>query len=314
MRLIYFGSGAFGLPTLKALCEAHHLALIITQPDRPAGRNRQLTPTPVAAWAQERGMRILKPERVNRPEILEEVRGIEADANVVVAFGQKIGVSLIESPRHGPEATMNLHASLLPKYRGAAPINWAMMQGEHITGNTVFSLVEEMDAGDILGMQQTLIDPMETAGELHDRLSEMGPKLVLEVLDNLHKGCLEPRAQDVSQVTLAPKLGKADTVMDFSLSAELARCRVHGLTPWPGVRCWFGQDRKLLLLRRVQDLPEVRHNKTPGTLIDEGTVATGSGAIKLLEVQPAGKRIMNWSEFARGQALKIGDRFDSHES
>ncbi|MBI1373447.1 MAG: methionyl-tRNA formyltransferase [Phycisphaera sp.] len=316
MRIVFMGSGEFGLPTLSALCDAHDVRLVITQPDRPAGRKRQMTATPIGAFAEQRGLPLLKPERVNRDEILDAVRAAEPEANVVVAFGQKVGDALIESPTHGRVATMNLHASLLPKYRGAAPINWALIHGETVTGNTVFSLVDRMDAGDILGTQITPVDPLDTAGEVHDRLAAMGPELVLQTLDRLAAGTLTPTPQDEGAATLAPKLSRADGELDFAASAEVVRCRVHGLTPWPGVTTWWATsptaERHPLLWRRVEALADYRVGAAePGAVLDEaeGVIATGGGAVRLLEVQPRGKRVMSWTDFVRGRQLERGALF-----
>jgi len=317
MRIVFMGSGEFGLPTLTALCDAHDVRLVITQPDRPAGRKRAMTPTPIGAFAAERGLPLLKPPRVNHEDVLAAVREAEADANVVVAFGQKVGDALIDSPKHGRVATMNLHASLLPKFRGAAPINWAMVRGETITGNTVFSLVDKMDAGDMLGQQTTSIDPTETAGELHDRLAAMGPELILRTLSDLDAGALKPMPQDESAVTLAPKLSKDDGVIDFTTDAQTVRCRVHGLTPWPGVTSWWSlspiSERHRLIVKRVEALPERGTQAEPGAVIDEqsGVVATGQGAVRMLEVQPPGKRVMSWADFVHGHPVAKGARFYS---
>lgn len=305
MRIVFFGSGEFGVPTLAALRRHHDLALIVTQPDRSAGRNRQMTPTAVALWAERMKLTVLKPEKVNDPAIVEMIKLARPDANVVVAFGQKIGHALIASPALGAAATVNLHASLLPKYRGAAPINWAMIRGETVTGNTVFSLVERMDAGPILASQSTPIDQKETAGELHDRLSRLGGDLVTQALAGFESGTIAPQPQDDAAATPAPKLSKADAVIDFSREAVALRCQIHGLTPWPGVAVWYAADEKAprqsLMLRRVQSLPEHHHRRSPGELIGEDLIATGGGALRVLEVQPPGKRQMSWRDFARGQ-------------
>lgn len=312
MRIVFLGSGEFGLPTLQALTEAHDVRLVVTQPDKPAGRKRQLTPTPIAQWAAERNLPIIKPVNINAPDVVQRIGEAEPEANIVVAFGQKIGPEVIASPSYGEQATVNLHASLLPKYRGAAPINWAIIRGESETGNTVFSLVERMDAGDILGQQRTRIDPMVTAGELHDRLARMGPELVLKVAQQIATGTLEPRKQNESDKTIAPKLSKADGVMDFRTTSEFARCRVHGLTPWPGVSCWWSTDptspRHELFLRRVEAIPG-DPLAPPGTMVADGVVATGSGAIRLLEVQPPGKRVMTWVNFQHGHKMPVGAHF-----
>jgi methionyl-tRNA formyltransferase len=303
MRIVYFGSGEFGLPTLQALHAKHHVALVVSQPDRPAGRNRALTPTPIALWAAENNLPLIKPEKVNAPEALGRVLAAKPDANIVIAFGQKIGPALIESPRFGQIATMNLHASLLPKYRGAAPIHRAILGGEAVTGNTIFALVDRMDAGEILGTRETPVNRLETTGELHDRLAAMGPELVLDVLAKLEGGTLTPLAQDESRATLAPKLGRADGVVDFTQPADLIRQRVHALTPWPGVTVHYAVEdegaRQPIMLRRME-VVEGRRQAEPGRVIGDGVVMTGEGAVKLLEVQPPGKRTMTWEEFARG--------------
>jgi methionyl-tRNA formyltransferase len=316
MRIVYFGSGEFGLPTLKALCAEHEVGLVVTQPDRPAGRKRVLTPTPIAVEAAALGLEVIKPEKVNAPEVIERIAAVGADANVVVAFGQKIGPEVISSPSLGPDATVNLHASILPKYRGAAPINWAIIRGEKVSGNTVFSLVDRMDAGAILGIQETKIEPLETAGELHDRLSLMGPELVFEVLRGLADGSITPREQDESLMSIAPKLGRDDGQIDFRFPASHLQNRVQGLTPWPGIRVWWApdptvasEDRSPLILRRIRALPEDNSPEEPGRMIRDGVVKTGDGAIELVEVQPLGKRVMSWQDYRRGNQVPIGAVF-----
>lgn len=316
MRIIYFGSGEFGLPTLKALRAEHDVALVVTQPDRPAGRKRILTPTPIAAYAAAESIDIIKPPKVNDPDTIARILDAKPNANVVVAFGQKVGPQLINAPTLGPNATVNLHASILPKYRGAAPINWAIIRGEKTTGNTVFSLVDRMDAGGILGQQETPIQPLETAGELHDRLSLMGPELVLDVLRGLNDGSLTPQEQDESLMSIAPKLSRDDGYLDFRFPALHLQNRVQGLTPWPGIRVWWASDphadpaqRQPLILRRIRALPQNKSHEQPGRMIEDGIVKTGEGAIELVEVQPLGKRVMSWTDFRRGNNLPIGSCF-----
>jgi len=312
MRIVFFGSGAFGLPTLEALVNRHEVPLVITQPDRPSGRGRRLQATPVGQWAAQRGLAVFKPERVNDPDVIERVRAAAPQANVVIAFGQKVGPALIASPEYGAAATMNLHASLLPKYRGAAPIHHAILSGEAETGNTVFSLVDRMDAGDVLGRQRTPIDRMETTGELHDRLAAMGPELVLDVLERLEAGTLGPEPQEESQATAAPKLSKDQAIMDFSRPAESLRAWVHGLNPWPGAKIWWsgaaGDARQALGLCRVK-VEAASSDAAPGTMVAPGVIAVGTGALRLLEVQPPGKRVMPWSDFQRGTPIAVGTRF-----
>lgn len=302
MRIVYFGSGAFGIPTLRMLLDRHDVAAVVTQPDRPAGRGKALSPTPIATEAVSRvpGIEILKPERVNAPEVRDHIRAIEADAWVVIAFGQKLGQKLLEG-----KFAVNLHASLLPRWRGAAPINAAVLAGDAITGNSVITLAEEMDAGVVLGQSYRPIEPHHTAGELHDLLAADGPELMDAVLERHRNGTLEPMKQNAAQVTYAPKLSKADGWIDFTDTATICRNRVHGLTPWPGVNITLaGVSIKLLSVQAEK----ASHKAPPGTLLDTaGLIACGHGtALRLLRMQPAGKNPMDFSAFANGHALKSG--------
>jgi methionyl-tRNA formyltransferase len=303
MDLIFFGSGAFGLPTLRALAGEHRLLAVISQPDRPAGRGGQLTPTPVSEYARASlsGVPLLNPEDVNAAEVAARIQGFGAHAAVVIAFGQKLSPAVLP----GEGRAINLHASLLPRWRGAAPINAAVLAGDAETGNSIITIAPRMDAGLILGQSRLAIDPLMTAGELHDRLSEQGAGLVMGVLREMQAGKVVGRPQDESLVTKARKLSKRDGYVDFAQSAEECRRRVHGLTPWPGVTVKFrGDDLKLQRVRVVQD-----GGGKPGVVGDaeRGIVACGEGSLQLLEVQPAGGRRMKWEEFARGRRVGAGE-------
>lgn len=302
MRVVFFGSGAFGLPTLGALCEGHEVVGVVTQPDRPAGRGKALTPTPVGRFAAERlpGVEVLRPERVNEGGVRDRIRSWDADAWVVIAFGQKLGESLLAD-----RFAVNLHASLLPRWRGASPINAAMLAGDLETGVSVITLAREMDAGLVLGQRRRVIDPTWTAGELHDVLAEDGVGVVLEVLEGRAAGRVVGVSQDAGLVTLAPKLGKADGWIDFSESAEACRLRVHGLTPWPGVGIVLGGVVLKVLRVGVEPLAS---GAAAGTLMDgSGLIACGGGGgLRLLEVLPAGGRAMDFASFARGRGVAVG--------
>lgn len=305
MDVIFFGSGAFGLPTLRALSEKHRVTAVVSQPDRPAGRGGQLTPTPIAAFAVENlpGVPLFKPEDVNVASVCDELRSIKADAWVVIAFGQKLGRPLLEG-----KFAINLHASLLPRWRGAAPINWAILAGDAETGNSVITLAEKMDAGLVLGQSRRVIEPLQTIGELHDLLAADGPALVMDVLARHASGSLTPKEQDATLVTIARKLSKADGVVDFAASADECRRRVHGLTPWPGVTVQFRKEPLKLL--RVRANAGGSHSQQPGTMLDgtKGLVACGQGTIlELVEVQQSGKRAMPWDVFARGARVEAGE-------
>jgi len=310
MNIVFFGSGAFGVPTLERLAHEHTIKHIVTQPDRKAGRGRKLTPTPIAQWAAEhaRDVPVLKAEHVNDHELVERIRAVDADAWVVIAFGQKLGSALLAD-----QFAVNLHASLLPRWRGAAPINHAILAGDKETGNTVITLADRMDAGQILGQSKRAIEPTVTAGELHDLLSADGPALVLDVLDRHEAGSLDPHRQNEEEVTLAPKLYKDEGWLNFALPADFNNRVVNGLTPWPGAATALNGKR--LSVRRAEH-SDVKTEEEPGTVIDSalGLVACGRGSVMhLLEVQPAGKKAMPWADFARGSQVSVGDRFDEDE-
>lgn len=313
MNIVFFGSGEFGLPTLKALSAAHTVRAVVTQPDRPAGRSRQLTPTPIGLWASEHlpCVALLKPEKVNEPEVLSRVRAFAADAWVVIAFGQKLSPALLAD-----RFAVNLHASLLPRWRGAAPINHAVLAGDAETGNSVITLADRMDAGLVLGQSRRRVLDLLTAGELHDKLAEDGPALVLDVLSRHAAGTLTPVTQDESRVTLAGKLSRADGWVDFTDDAEACRRRINGLNPWPGLAANLnGVELKLLKALAERDAGDrpVCHSGSalPGEVIDrdQGLIACGEATIlRLLEVQPAGKKPMAWHSFVMGNPVSVGDR------
>jgi len=307
MNLVLLGSGAFGLPTFRSLARDHRIVGVVTQPDKPAGRGKRLTPTPIGQWARDDlpDVPLLKSRNINEPPDIDTVRAIDADAWIVIAFGQKLSQALLEGV-----FAVNLHASLLPRWRGAAPINAAILAGDAETGNSVITLAQRMDAGEILGQSTRPITPDLTAGDLHDLLAEDGPEVMLRVLADLANDTLRPVTQDESLVTLAPKLTKADGWVDFARDdAEICRRRVHGLTPWPGVSVTFRGKRLKLL--RAQSAPQVSEQSVaPGTLVNApaGLVAcAGPTLLQLLEVQPEGGKPMSWSDFANGAKPEAGE-------
>lgn len=302
MRLVYFGSGPFGLPTLESLMRQHQIELVISQPDRPAGRNRKPQPTPVSRFAEDNQLAIVRPEDVNDAKVIESIRQTEADAFVVIAFGQKLSRELLENT-----FAINLHASLLPKFRGAAPINWAVIRNETHTGISVITLADRMDSGEILGRATTPIDPQETAGELHDRLAIMGPDVILETLEKHQAGTLEPQMQDENLATQAPKLSRADGMVKFDQPAPEVRARIHGLTPWPG--CTANLEGKSLKLLRVRDGENEQGQALPGEILTDGSVACADGSVQLLSVQPAGGKTMTFAAYCNGHHVAPGMRF-----
>ena len=303
MRLVYFGSGEFGLPTLRRLVEVHDIALVVTQPDRPAGRNRALTATPIGEFAATRGLPIIKPLRVNDPDVVQQIHSVNADAYVVIAFGQKLGPDLLDG-----HFAINLHGSLLPKYRGAAPIQWAMISGERETGVSVIGLSDRMDAGPIYAQWSTVIQATETAGELHDRLALIGPDAVLEVLATREQHRLIPQQQDERLASKAPKLSKSDGTVRFDQPAFDVARRIHGLTPWPG--CTVRLQDRTLRLARVMSLDKTASTAAAGEILDDFTIACSPGSIRLIEVQPPGGKVMSFDAYRNGQPARPGMKLE----
>ena len=308
LRVIFAGSGEFGLPTLKAVAERHEVVLVVSQEDRPAGRSRKLTPTPVSSFAFESNLPLVKTADINRLALPT------ADVLVVVAFGQKISPAIVNHPRLG---SVNLHASLLPRYRGASPINSAILAGETVTGNSIIRLAEKMDAGAILGQSSRPIEPMQTAGELHDLLAVEGAPLLLEVLHQLASGTAKEIAQDASLVTIARKLSRADSQIDWTRSAEQIGRQICGLWPWPACRVELidaaGAFIARLSLARARPIQGEGDRWHAGEItIDYGiSVAGGMEGIEIAEVQPDGGRLMSLNDYRRGHRWQPGMRLIS---
>lgn len=303
MNVIFIGTAPLGIPTLRALAQQHRVLAVFTQPDRPAGRGLVPTPPPIKRVAQELGLTVYQPEKINREA--EFIKTLNPDVIVVVAFGQFLSKKLLAIPKYG---CINLHASLLPKYRGAAPIQWALITGECETGLTTFLLNEEMDAGDILLQEKVSISDEDTAGTLHDKLAELGPDLVLRTLEGLEQGTLIPRPQDHSQATFAPKIESIMGQIDWSQPARKIFNLIRGLNPAPGAYTfWEGQRLKLYASRVVPSSSIF----PPGCVIDAERliVRCGEDALELLEVQPAGKRRMSGHDFVNGYKIRIGAKF-----
>lgn len=302
MNVIFVGTAPLGVPTLRALAQKHKILAVFTQPDRPAGRGLTLTPPPIKQVALELGLPVYQPEKINREA--ELIKTLNPDVIVVVAFGQFLSKKLLAIPKYG---CINLHASLLPKYRGAAPIHWAIINGETETGLTTFILSEEMDAGDILLQERVPISDADTAGSLHDKLAELGPDLVLRTLEGLEQGTLTPRPQDHSQATFAPKLESTVGQIDWSQPAKKIFNLIRGLNPSPGAYTFWESQRLKLYASRV-----VLSNSIfpPGCVTDPERliVRCGEDALELLEVQPAGKRRMSGKDFVNGYKIRIGAR------
>lgn len=301
------GSGAFAVPSLEALLgSAHEVLAVVTQPDRQSGRGRRLQAPPVKAVAQRAGLPLLQPARVRAPEAVASLQALAPELMVVVAYGQILPVALLAIP---PLGCVNVHASLLPRYRGAAPIQWAIARGERETGVTTMRLDAGLDTGPLLLARALAIGEHETAAELQPRLAALGAELLLETLDGLAAASLEPRPQDHSRATLAPILKKEDGLVDWSLPAEQLACLVRGFTPWPGLSTAI-QGRGL---RLVRVLPAPNGAGTPGEIVALDPagllVACGAGTrLRLLEVQPESRKAMPAHAFALGARLAPGAR------
>jgi len=303
LRIIFAGSGEFGLPTLRALQEQHDVVRIFSQPDRPAGRGRKVTPTPVAQYALDQNLSVTRTANINS-EILEA-----ADVMVVIAFGQKIAEPVVHHARLG---SVNLHASILPRHRGAAPIHAAMLAGETVTGNSIIRLAQKMDAGAVLAQSRLEIGELETTGELHDRLAADGAPLMLRTLQNLSNGTLVEQEQDQSQTTLAPKLSREQTRLDWNEpAAKLAR-KILGLYPWPGCRVSLRDARGTPVdrLTLVRACPSTTKG-APGRIDSDGLVGAGDGSIVIVEVQPEGKRPMSLEAYRNGHPWLPGATLES---
>lgn len=311
MRIVYLGSGEFGLQCLNALAQSSHsLDFIVTQPSRQAGRGRKPTPTPVADWAKTHSVHFVETEDVNTPQMLQKIADYKPDLIVVVAFGQKIGSELIKLP---PKGTINVHASLLPKYRGAAPINWAIINGETETGICIITLAEKMDAGEILGRVTTNIKPDETAGQLHDRLACLAAPLLLETLDKIANDTAIYEKQDHSKATLAPKLKKTDGFLDFAEPADVLERKIRGLWPWPGTSAIYISQKTEKKLRVTIAMARVVQTSNPaalqpGTFDENLNVICAEYALKIVKIKPDGSALMDFKDFVNGRQTRPGDK------
>ncbi len=307
MDLVFLGTPAFAVPSLRALAASdHRVCGVVTNPSRPKGRGQRVAATPVQVVADELGLPVLTPESVRQPELADRLASWAPDLLVVVAFSI-LPRRLLRIP---PRGAVNLHPSLLPAYRGAAPIPWSVINGERQTGLTTFLLNERIDAGDLLLQVPVAIADGETAGELEARLAVAGADILVRTVDGLANGTVTPRPQPAGMATGAPKLSRQDGWLDWSQPASVLRQRILGTNPVPGAyTLWSGREVKVL---RAQCC-EASEPAEPGTVLAADprrglTVAAGSGALLLTQVQPAGGRAMDGSAFVRGYGLQPGLR------
>jgi methionyl-tRNA formyltransferase len=306
MRLVFMGTPDFASSSLEALLRSDNSVVgVVTQPDRPKGRGQILTPSPVKLLAQRAQIPLLQPLKMKDPEFLQALAGWKPDLIAVAAFGRILPPMILSLPPHG---CINVHGSLLPKYRGAGPIQWAIINGETKTGITTMLMDEGMDTGAMLLQEAIPITPDDTVGSLSPRMAELGGRLLVETITRLKAGNLVPRPQDVSQATLAPLLTKEDGVIDWTLPAAVLANRIRGLSPWPGAYTTIvGGDRWTIW--RAQALPGPV-TKPPGIVVAVTTevihVATGKGILAVTELQPANGRRMAVSQYLAGHPVAIG--------
>lgn len=312
MRIIFFGSPASAIPSFRRLIEeGHTLQLAITQPDRPSGRGRKLKPSPVKRLALELNIPVFQPEKIRKdPAALQKISECRPDLNVVVAYGQIIPADIIYFPRFN---SINLHFSLLPKYRGASPVHWALLNGDKKTGISVMKLNEKMDEGDILSQEEIAIFPDENAGRLESRLAEAGADLLIKTVAEI--GRITPIKQDHACATYAPKIKKEDGRINWTKDALDLERKTRALSPWPSVYCFFGQNRLKIL--RGKKIPSTggKVDQPPGKILKIDTngiqIACGGRSVFLVEtLQHENKKEMDAYAFSLGRQLKPGDTFN----
>ncbi len=307
LRIVFFGTPAFAVPTLDALLASpHSVVAVVTQPDRPRGRGHKIEDAPVKAHALAASIPVLQPDRLKDPQFVAALRGLGADVGVVAAYGRILTDDVLAAPRLG---MLNVHASLLPKYRGAAPVHRAVMAGESRTGVTIMRVVKALDAGPMLAAAPRPIASDETSDAVERDLARLGAALLVASLDAVAAGRAVETPQDESAATYAPRLTKDDAIVDWSRPAVAIHDQIRGLHPWPHAASVV-RGRRLILLRSS---PTAAAAPSPGAVLeahgDRLIVGTGAGALALLQVQPEGKRPMNAREFLAGRPVSVGDRF-----
>ncbi len=300
MRIAFFGTPDFAVPCLAALIAAERdVVCVVTQPDKPKGRGQEMQAPPVKEVSLRAGIPVLQPASVRKPPFAPELAKFAPDLAVVVAYGKILPKELLETP---PRGCVNVHGSLLPRWRGAAPIQWAVLAGDEKSGVTTMQMDEGMDTGDMLLTREVTLAADETAGSLFAKLAPVGAELLLETLDRIEKGNCPRTKQDESKATHARMLEKDDGRIDWSRPAREIDRHVRGMTPWPGAFTHAGG--KLLKVHRVSVSPEPARG-APGTLTGGVHVATGEGTVTLLEVQPEGGKRMSGQDFARGRGASL---------
>ncbi|GGH74764.1 methionyl-tRNA formyltransferase [Pullulanibacillus pueri] len=308
MKVMFMGTPDFSVPVLQQLIDdEYNVIAVVTQPDRPKGRKKVLTPPPVKRLAQQHHIPVIQPEKIRDPKAVEKVLAYEPDLIVTCAYGQILPVTILDAPKFG---CINVHASLLPEYRGGAPIHKAIIDGKKETGVTIMYMVKAMDAGDILTQVKVPIEETDNVGTMHDKLSYAGAHLLSKTIPDLIAGRLTPMPQESDKVTFSPTIRREDEHIDWNQSGEMIYNKIRGLNPFPGAYTVYNdQVMKLWEAKKVT----AAQTEEPGTILnlekDGFVVATGNDvAIKIIECQPAGKKKMKAGDFVRGGTLHKGDR------
>lgn len=306
MKLIFVGTAKFGIPTLEKISEKYPPQLVITQPDRRSGRGQAIKKSPIKRKAEELNFKIYQPPNINNESSIEKLKHINPDILLLVAYGQILGKEVLELANIGP---VNLHGSLLPQFRGPAPINWVIIKGDEKTGVTTIFMDEGVDTGDILMQKEVFINEDDTAGTLHDRLAKLGSEVVIETLGKLEKGELEPKPQDLRIGKYAPKLERKDGEIEWKKKSEEIHNQIRGMNPYPGAFTHFNEMRLKIHKSKI----DMKTGQDPGQVVDftdSGIlVSTGQGTLELLEVQPEARTKMSGHDFVNGYGVQIGDKF-----
>lgn len=320
LRVVFMGTPDFAVGALEAILQAgHQVAAVVTQPDKPKGRGKEIRMTPVKACAVSHGIPVFQPVKVKEQEAVEILRGYNADIFVVAAFGQLLSEEILSMPRYG---CVNIHASLLPKYRGAGPIQWAIINGEEKTGVTIMQMDKGLDTGDMLLKEEVRIEPRETGDSLHDKLAAVGAGLIVEALAKLERGELTPEKQKEEETCYAKRLQKSMGKIDWQQSAKRLDCLIRGLISWPGAyTVLHGKNLKIWEVEAVEEAENTAQGSMlqtdsdqilPGTVVNVEReafyVKTGEGLLKILAVQPEGKKRMPVREFLLGYPVKAGEQ------
>jgi methionyl-tRNA formyltransferase len=307
MRIVFMGSADLSRPCLESLLTGNNVITVVTQPDRPRGRNLKLLPSPVRVLAESHGISVLTPEKINTPESVNKLRDLKPDLIVVVAYGQILKRDILHIP---PLGCINIHTSLLPKYRGAAPIQWAIANGDSVTGVTSMFMNEQLDAGDIISQKEVMIADGETGASLHDKLAIEAALLLKQTIDKLQSGVVPRFPQIESEVTFAPKLTKKDGKINWTSSSDKIYNRIRAFNPWPCCYCEVPEGSGSFL--KVLKAKIEGAAGSPGQVVDSSgdglLVACGDKGIRLIEVQPEGRKKMSGADYVNGYRLKVGSR------